>query len=154
MADVEVSTHIAAPAARVWDLIGDPARMGEWSPECTGATWHKSTPAPALGAKFTGHNRRGWRRWSTTGKVVDFAPGERIAWDVSVMMFPVARWGYAITPDADGTGCTLVETFDDHRDAVAKVLGRPVRGVADVPTHNRQGMDETLAHIKAAAEGG
>ena len=152
MADVEVTVHIDADPARVWELLGDPTRMGEWSPECTRVSWKGGRSEAAVGAKFTGHNRNGVRRWSTTGTVVDFAPGRRIGWDVKAGFLPVARWAYEITPDPGG-GCTVTETFVDHRHGWMKLASRPVRGVADVPAHNRRGMEETLAQVKAAAEG-
>ncbi|MHB8465124.1 MAG: SRPBCC family protein [Acidimicrobiales bacterium] len=152
MADLEVSIHIDASPDEVWGLLGDPTRMGEWSPECQRVTWKGDRSAPAVGAKFTGHNRNGWRRWTTTGTVVDLTPRQRIAWDVKVAFLPIARWGYEITADGAGAGCTVVESFIDQRSGLAKLLGRPVRGVADVPAHNRRGMEATLAQVKAAAE--
>lgn len=152
MSDLDVSVHINAKPERVWDLLGDPTRMGEWSPECQKVTWKGNGTSPAVGARFIGRNRNGWRRWSTTGTVVDFTPGERIAWDVKVMFLPIARWAYHVRPDEGGSGCTVIESFDDHRDVLMKIIGRPVRGVADVATHNRQNMEATLAKVKAAAE--
>ena len=152
MSDLDVSVHIDAKPERVWELLGDPTRMGEWSPECQRVTWKGKATSPALGAKFSGSNRNGWRRWSTTGTVVEFTPGERIAWDVKVAFLPIARWAYHVSPDDDGSGCTVVESFDDHRDGLMKLVGRPVRGVSDVPSHNRKGMEATLAKVKAAAE--
>ena len=35
----EVSVHVAAPPEVVWATVSDVTRMGEWSPEATGATW-------------------------------------------------------------------------------------------------------------------
>ena len=152
MADVEVTTHIDAAPGQVWDLIGDPTRMGDWSPECQRVTWKGGEQEPKVGARFTGHNRIGWRRWNTTGTLVEYAPGQRIAWDVTSLFVPVARWGYEITADAGGSGCTVTETFDDHRHMWMRGASRPVRGVADTNGHNRKGMEETLARIKARAE--
>ena len=51
---------------------------------------------------------------------------------------------------AGGTGCTLTEKFTDHRGKMILALGRLGRGVTDVENHNRRGMEETLARIKAA----
>ena len=61
----EVSVTIAAPAERLYDLISDLPRMGEWSPENCGGKWVKGATGPVVGARFRGHNRKGWRRWTT-----------------------------------------------------------------------------------------
>ncbi|HAS09465.1 MAG TPA: SRPBCC family protein, partial [Acidimicrobiaceae bacterium] len=54
MSDVSVSREIAAPPQRVWELISDITRMGEWSPETTGGKWLKGATGPAVGARFRG----------------------------------------------------------------------------------------------------
>ena len=147
---LEVSTHIDASPERVWELIGDPARMGEWSPECRRVTWLGGVTAPAVGARFKGYNRIGRRRWSTVGTVAVYEPGREVAWDVSVGPLAVARWGYRLAP-ADG-GCTLTETFADRRGPLIHVIGTAVRGVGDTETHNRAGMAATLERVKTVAE--
>ena len=35
----QVSTVIAAPPERIYDLVADLPRMGEWSPECQRVEW-------------------------------------------------------------------------------------------------------------------
>jgi hypothetical protein len=47
----------------------------------------------------------------------------------------------------------VVESFRDRRGRAFHLLGPAARGVKDVDAHNRAGMEETLARIKAAAEG-
>lgn len=150
MADIEVSVRVDAGPERVWGLIGDPTRMGEWSPECTKVSWTGGASEPAPGARFRGSNRNGVRRWSTTGTITTYVPDEELRWDVSVLGMPIAEWGYRIEPD--GAGCTVVESFTDRRNGLMLALGPYARGVKDVPTHNRAGMEQTLAAIKAAAE--
>jgi uncharacterized protein YndB with AHSA1/START domain len=149
MIEIEVSVNIDASPERVWGLIGDPTRMGEWSPECKRVEWVGSTRA-AIGAKFRGHNRLGWRRWSTTSTLVSYEPAREIAWDVGFGPFPIAHWGYRI--EAGTAGCTVVEQFRDRRTLPMLLAGRVARGVQDVESHNRAAMVETLARIKAAAE--
>lgn len=150
--ELDVSTHIAAPPETVWSLIADPTRMGDWSPECQQVTWRGRVQTPTVGARFTGHNRIGWRRWNTVSELVSYRPGEELAWDVSFAKLPIARWTYRIQPDADGRGCTVVESFRDKRGRLPKALAPVARGVKDVEAHNRAGMEDTLAAIKAAAE--
>ena len=108
MSDVEVSTRIEASPDRVWELVGDPTRMGEWSPECRRVEWVGSATAPAVRARFRGHNRRGWRSWTTTGTIVGYEPGREIAWDVGSAGFAThyrPRSDGALALDApDGRG--------------------------------------------------
>ena len=147
-----VSVHVYAPPEVVYGLVSDLPRMGEWSPECVRCEWTGGASAAAVGAKFRGHNRRGARRWSTTGEVVAAEPGQEVAWDVtSILGLPVARWRYRITATADG-GADVVESFEDRRGRTIKVLGYLVSGVRDRGPHNTAGMEATLQRVKEAAE--
>ncbi len=151
MADIEVVIQIDAAPAQVWELIGDPTRMGELSPETHRVAWSKGATGPVPGATFKGHNQLGWRRWSTDGTIVAYEPERQIAWNVASLGLPVARWGYRIQSAAGG-GCTLVEEFTDRRGKLINVLGPLVRGVRDTNGHNRAGMEKTVAKVKAVAE--
>lgn len=152
MSRVEVSTQIAAPPERVWDLIGDPTRMGEWSPECKALAWIGDSTAPAIGAKFKGRNRNGWRRWTTRCTIVSYQPGREIAWDVDFFGIPVSRWGYQIEAGDRGSRCRVVESFRDRRSRSFTAVSPVARGVKDVEAHNRASMEHTLGQIKTAAE--
>jgi hypothetical protein len=90
--------------------------------------------------------------WTTVGTIVRFEPGREIAWDVSLVGFAVANWGYRIDVELGGEACTVVETFRDRRGPLFQALGPVGRGVKDVDAHNRVGMEQTLARIRAAAE--
>ncbi len=147
----EVTTRVDASPETVWRLVSDLPRMGEWSPECVRCEWLDGATGPAVGARFKGHNRRGARRWSTTGRIVAADPGRELAWDVtSVFGLPVARWRYRIRP-VDG-GSELTESTEDQRGVVMHVLGLLATGVRDRKSHNTDGMRATLDRIKTAAE--
>ena len=75
---------IAAPAEKVWALVTDLPRMGEWSPENAGGKWVQGATGPALGSVFQGKNKNGIRRWSTTVTVIACEPehGVRVRGDV------------------------------------------------------------------------
>jgi uncharacterized protein YndB with AHSA1/START domain len=67
-----VTVHFAAPPARVWDLVSDITRIGEFSPETFEARWLAGPQAgaagPQAGARFRGHVRRNGRGpvyWTT-----------------------------------------------------------------------------------------
>jgi uncharacterized protein YndB with AHSA1/START domain len=152
MSDVEVSTEIAAEPGVVWRLISDVTRMGQWSPETTTCRWLGGATGPAVGAKFKGSNKHGFRRWSTTCTVTDAEPGKSFSFDVHYGPVAISRWDYRLT--ATGEGSTVVESWTDRRPSWMRELSKPVMGVADRAGHNRRGMESTLVALKAAAEAG
>jgi len=76
-------------------------------------------------------------------RIVDFEPDRLIAW----RHFTANRWRYELTP-ADG-GTRVTETFDMSR--ADRVTDAVVRW-AKFPERNQQGITETLARLKQAAE--
>ena len=151
MADhVSVTTEIAAPPDKVWDLVSDLTRMHEWSPENRAVTWRKGATGAVPGATFTGTNRSGKKEWATTGTVVEAVRGRVLSFRVKAAGMKVALWTYRF--EATDGGCAVTESWDDERGALVTFLVKPVSGVADRVTHNRTGMEETLRRVKAAAE--
>lgn len=152
-AAVSRSIEINAPASRVYALVSDLPRMGEWSPECYRCDWRNGATEAAVGARFTGRNRRGLARWSTTGEVVAADRDRQIAFDVTFVGIPIARWRYEIEPiGADRV--RLTETWEDRRRPPMHILGALGSGVRDRATHNAAGMEATLQRLKEAAEAG
>lgn len=147
-----VTREMAAPADRVYALVSDLPRMGEWSNENVGGTWTAGATGPAPGARFTGSNRNGLRRWQTSVTVVDAIPGERFAFDVSVLGIPISRWEYAFEPTDHG--CRVTESWTDRRPGYFKPIARIATGVADRAEHTRAGMALTLERLAAAAHPG
>ncbi|HLF99185.1 MAG TPA: SRPBCC family protein [Acidimicrobiia bacterium] len=153
MADrVEVSIDIEAPPIRIYELVSDLPRMGEWSPECVKCEWRGGASGAVPGARFKGYNRLGWRRWNTKGTVVAAEPGQELSFDIaSVGGLPVARWTYLIEEAGEGRS-RVTERWDDKRGGLIKLLGRAATGIAERDEHNANGMRETLARIKEEAE--
>jgi uncharacterized protein YndB with AHSA1/START domain len=147
---VSVTRDIAASPDTLWAMIADVTRMGEFSPENAGCEWIGAPPGPAVGARFRGTNRNGKRRWKTTCKVVRAERGRRFAFEVTSGPLKVAEWEYTFEPA--GTGCRVTETWTDRRGRIVTVLGKPVSGVGDRATHNRDGMETTLQRLAAVAE--
>jgi len=77
-------------------------------------------------------------------------PGRVLSFRVTALGMKVARWSYRI--DATDDGCRVTESWLDERNALVKAMGKPVSGVSDRVAHNRAGMEQTLANLKAAAE--
>jgi uncharacterized protein YndB with AHSA1/START domain len=143
-----VTRDIAAPPEKVWALVADLPRMGEWSPENEGGQWVKGASGPALGAVFRGHNKKGLRRWSTTVRVMECEPGKVFEFAVSSGPLDVASWRYEFEQTA--AGCRVTESWRDNRKpwfaAVARVMGK--HGASNAQTQ----MESTLGRLAAAAE--
>ena len=136
MADqVRVTQEIGAPADKVWAMVSDLTRMGEWSSENEGATWLRDASGPLPGAKFRGANRNGKKKWKTGGTIVDAEPGRLLTFRITAAGFKVAEWRYEFETTA--TGCRVTEMWIDQRGRIAKALGKPVSGVGDRKAHNR-----------------
>jgi len=149
MADVEVSETVKAASLRLYELVSDLPRMGEWSPENTGGKWVGGANGPEVGAKFRGTNRHGLAIWMTTVTVTGADPGQRFAFDVHVLGVPISTWEYTFADAVDG--CVVTERWTDNRPGWMRVSSMAT-GVRDRAAHNRRGMQETLAKLKAAAE--
>jgi uncharacterized protein YndB with AHSA1/START domain len=148
---VRVSTVIDAPAERVWDLLSDVTRMGEWSPETYRCRWLDDAVGPVVGARFAGTNSHRGRRWRTVCTVVAAERGQEFAFDVIGAGIPVATWRYELVP-RDG-GCEVTESTVDRRGLLLKLYGRLMLGITSRAEHNARTMAETLARLKSAAEG-
>ena len=148
---VSVSIEVAASPEVVWGLVTDVGRMGEWSPECVEATWVDGATGPERGARFKGTNANGFRRWRTISRVTDVEPGRLFAFHVSVIGLKVSSWRYDFEPSA--LGCVVTESWIDERTRFSAFLGRVGTGVKDRASHNKMGMEETLAALKRTAEG-
>jgi hypothetical protein len=147
---VSVQTDIGAAPDVVWSLISDVTRMGEWSPEATGAIWKGDAAGPALGAKFKGTNANGKKSWTTDCAITACEPGRAFGFRVTAGPLKIAEWDYRIEPT--DAGCQVTETWTDNRGGFAKFAGRFASGVAERDDHNRTNMEHTLAALKAAAE--
>jgi uncharacterized protein YndB with AHSA1/START domain len=148
---VQVATTMAASPDRVYSLVADLARMGEWSPETTGITWLGGAKEALPGARFRGSNRNGLRRWNTICTVVTAEPGRELTWESRLFGRPVALWRYRFESDGSG-GTKVTETTVDQRGTVFRALGGVASGVSDRKTHNAESMRVTLERLKAAAE--
>jgi uncharacterized protein YndB with AHSA1/START domain len=146
-----VTVHIAAPADRVWDLVSDVTRIGEFSPETFEAQWLDGATGPRAGARFRGHVRRNGRGpvyWTTcTVTVAD--PEREFGFSVAGLGGATANtWRYSLEPTAGGIDVT--ESFELPATLVNRIywtLGGPAR-----LRTNLDGMRATLERIKAVVE--
>ncbi|WP_336209689.1 SRPBCC family protein [Nonomuraea sp. LPB2021202275-12-8] len=147
------STHVEvltdATPEKVWDLITDVARLGEWSPECTGGTWLGGARGPAAGARFEGRNSFPNGDTSTVTCAVTAAERPaRFAWDVLDGERIGSSWSYEVS--AAG-GRTRVRHSFAHgpgdsglRKAAQRDPARAVAIVEDRLAQIRENMSKTL----------
>ena len=149
--NISESVTVAAPPERVWDMISDVTRMGDWSPETVSATWLGGASGPAVGAKFKGRNKRGFMRWSGTCEVLAADRGSKFSFLRISRIDDGTEWSF--TMEAKDGGTVLTETAKQRRlpGAPAQLFGRVMFG-ADRDAQIRQGMRNTIERLKAAAE--
>ena len=150
---VSSSIDIAAPPEKVWALISDLPRMGEWSPENKGGSWKGGATGAVAGAKFKGKNQHGKKKWSIGTVVIkEAAAPNRLEFGLVTMGLKGATWRYEIDPTSDG--CRVTETWVDTRSAPMRpdAIGKMITGVADRVAWTKTSIETTLANLKKAAE--
>ncbi|WP_235537239.1 SRPBCC family protein [Nocardioides sp. Soil805] len=146
----EVTVWMDAPPAKVWDLVSDVTRIGEFSPETFEAKWTRGSTGPEVGAQFAGHVRRngvGPTYWSPC-QVTQCVPEEVFEFAVGTDAVTINNWGYRLAPRDGGTDVT--EYFRLQSTLPVRlywlVLG-PLRSRTNV-----RGMRTTLERMKAVVE--
>lgn len=154
MSGGEASVDVRTDPDRLWAMVTDVTRMGEWSPETTRVEWLDGATGPAVGARFKGHNQRGRSKWSTVCEVIDAEPGRSFAFAVGKAAKPQTVWRFRLTP-IDG-GVQLTESFvlTKPPGALSRLVTRLTIGVTDRRADLEEGARTTLAAIKQAAESG
>ena len=145
-----VTVHMNAPVEKVWGLVSDVTRIGEFSPETFEAEWVGGATGPAEGARFKGHvkrNQRGPTYW-TECKVTVCEPNEEFGFAVLAGGKTVNNWGYRLEA-ADG-GTDVTEYFHLAESLPTRIYWA-LLGWARGKT-NREGMRATLESIKAVVE--
>ena len=146
------SVHINARPERVYDLVSDITRMGEWSPETYRCKWSGDATGPVVGARFKGYNRRGRARWSNTVVVLVADPGREFAFRRDVIHCGVCDWHYRMEPSEGGT--ILTESYEvvEPDWAITNWFNGLMLGVQDRDADLAQALDTTLGRIKHAVE--
>lgn len=151
----EVSLHIDAPPERVWRMVTDVTRMGEWSPACYRCEWVGEPGRAEVGARFKGYNRQGPARWWTVCEVKAAEPGKVFEFATVDGTFSqgfrgreMTRWRYDFEPDGIGTKVT-----ESYELVAYPWLLRPASFFLRRQTGmRRDGMLQTLERLRASAE--
>ena len=144
----QASVAIASSPERVWAMVTDITRMGEWSPESTGGRWRDGS-GPELGARFVGTNRHGRIRWSTHCRVTECEPPSRFTFVVGESR---TAWGWILEPDGEGTRLTHWRESVGRTNPAARALQRSGLLGRDREAMMAEGMRRTLDAVRGAAE--
>ncbi len=100
---VEREIEIDAPVDAVWRVVSDVTRIPEWSPVCHRCEWLDGATAPAVGARFRGHNKLNGARWSRECEITAAEPGTVFAFSTTFKGQESTRWRYRLEPTGSGT---------------------------------------------------
>ena len=150
----QASVTVQAPPERVWALVTDVTRMGEWSPENERGEWVDGATGAVVGARFKGYNRRGKSKWSTTCEITEADPGRSFVFVTGGATKPNTWWRYRFEPVEGGT--LVTESFEMVKPlgAFSRWLTKATTGVTDRRADMEEGIRTTLANLKQAAEAG
>jgi uncharacterized protein YndB with AHSA1/START domain len=146
----QVTVRMDAPPEKVWALVSDVTRIGEFSPETFEARWTRGSTGPEVGAHFKGHVKRngiGPTYWAPC-RVTKCVPNEVFEFVVGTDHVSLNNWGYRLEPAGAGTAVT--EYFRLEPSLPLRIywtLLGPLRG-----RRNENGMRTTLERMKQVVE--
>lgn len=144
---LQAETTINAPVTKVWELVSDLKNMPRWSPQCR---LMKTFGPLQPGARTINLNRRKFLVWPTTSRIIEVIPEKKLAFRVNENN---TVWSYELEPTETGTRLVETRHAENGVKPVSTMLVNAVMG--GVPSFERElveGMNESLARIKAAAE--
>ena len=152
---VEVEILIAAPIARVWELVSDIALPARFSSEFLGAQWIDG--GPRVGARFTGRNRHdAIGEWETTSFVTRLDPPRSFAWAVTDADDPSATWWFDLAEEDGGVrlrqGMRMGPAPSGLSVAIEAMPDKEEKIVARRLAEHERNMQANLEGIKQLAE--
>lgn len=145
---LQARIDIDAPPARVWELVSDLRLMPRWSPQCRVM---KAFGPLRPGTRTVNVNRRGLLFWPTTSQLIEVIPERKLAFRVNANN---TVWSYELEPTASGTRLRESRHAENGVKAASNlVVSTLFGGVPSFEDELVEGMNTSLARIKAAAEG-
>ena len=149
--ELRAEATVDAPPEQVWDLLTDFGRMPEWSPELVRMLPLKGGGL-RVGQWYLGINRRKAVVWPTRSVVAVLEPGQTLAWDTKSSG---ARWIWELTPAGAATHVVHRRPVPSALTGLGKVFAAAfLGGVVGHADELEDGMAQTVARLKAAAEAG
>ncbi|MCU1656707.1 MAG: hypothetical protein JWO57_1363 [Pseudonocardiales bacterium] len=98
---------VDAPPDRVWDLLADITRTGEWSHECHTAHWLDGATEASVGARFEGVNRVGRYTWKRPCTITVCEDRRELVYETEgPFAKDTTQWRFVLEPDGAGTRLT------------------------------------------------
>ncbi|MFM9034696.1 MAG: SRPBCC family protein [Mycobacterium sp.] len=146
---LKAEVEINAPVSKVWALVSDVSRMPQWSPQCRVM---RALGPIRPGTRTVNLNRRGLLFWPTTSVITEVVPERTFAFRIPVN---TTVWRYELEPTATGTRLTETRHAENGISALSTAVTKAaLGGVDDFERELLDGMNQSLARIKAAAERG
>ncbi|GAB4327571.1 MAG: SRPBCC family protein [Dehalococcoidia bacterium] len=151
----QAEVFIAAPPERVYAVISDVTRTGEWSPECRRCRWVGALAEPAVGARFRGYNRHRWLRWSRLNEVVTAEPGTEFAFRVlpDRMNKDSSIWRYRLEAADGGTRLSESTEVLAWPGRLVRMLTFLARRDDDMTDNIRRSLERVKAIVEAEGQG-
>jgi uncharacterized protein YndB with AHSA1/START domain len=147
------SIRIAAPPAKVWQLVTAMERYGEWSSENTGGRWRKGADGEPgtgkVGDQFVGVNRRDGTEWKGMVEIIEREEERSFAFVTGGTELNLAQWRYELEPDGDGT--VLTESWTLTNPGFFREQGGDAELVRRA-SNAKESIAATLAGMKTTAE--
>jgi uncharacterized protein YndB with AHSA1/START domain len=144
---LQAEIEISAPVSKVWGLVSDLSRMPQWSPQCRVM---KLLGPLRPGTRTLNLNRSGMLFWPTTSVITEVVPDRKLAFRIPLN---TSVWTYELEPTATGTRLVETRHAENGVTAVSTAVTRAALGGTDTfEKELLEGMNQSLARIKAAAE--
>lgn len=137
------SIRIAASPERVFDLLADPRRHGDFDGSGMVGDHVGGPQRLSMGAKFGMNMKIGPLPYRISNLVVEFDENRLIAWQ----HLGKHRWRYELEPSDEGT--LVTETFDWSTALVPKAIE-----LVGYPERHVKSIENTLVRLSEAAEAG
>jgi uncharacterized membrane protein len=142
---VERTIEIAAPAKRVYDIVMDASRLGDW------VTIHdhlEDAPNGRLrrGSKLTQRLKLAGQRFTVHWTVVENDPCRHVAWEGRGPVGSQARVEYSFDEDGQATRFSYMNQYDLPGGPLGRVAGRAVSRVTE------KELDGSLQRLKSLVE--
>jgi uncharacterized protein YndB with AHSA1/START domain len=147
MSLVTASTYIATSPEHVWNMVMDPARLGDWV-TIHRQLIHADSGPPRVGFEMDQALHMRGVRLEVHWKLIDCTPGERAVWEGRGPARSRARTEYILRAEGDGTRFDYRNEFRPPLGPIGAIVSRAlVRGMPE--REARRTLDRLRLHLES-----